>query len=353
MAGRFCQECGAPNDAAATRCATCGAVLKEGIPPGAAGAAVLPPPAGAPPGAGPPPYGPPPTYGPPVYGPPGYGYPGYGGYPGAVIPDYAGMERRRQVDRTKYGVLVLALAMLVSLVPFFGTVCLSIVLFLVGLILMAIGRKAFGGRHAAFVMGSVALVVLYVVLLVVLSVWFVLVIDAAARTGDLGGISATFWTYLGGVLAAGFLEAIAWVLIVHELENRLGRFLLYGAFVALVLIQVAVLVLLAPQVNAILAALQNGTLTDPNDPRILELDSVTTTLSLVGAVPTILFAGAYLLAYLRVSRGDVPGTPPPAPAAPWPPAPSPYVPPPGTPSPPPAGPASPPAGPPPGPGAPP
>jgi hypothetical protein len=251
------------------------------------------------------------------------------------------MERRRQVNRTKYGVLVLAVAMLVSLVPFFGTVCLSLVLFLVGLILMAIGRRAFGGRHATFVMGSVALVVLYVVLLVVLSVWFVLAIDSAARTGDLSGISMTFWTYLGGVLAAGFLEAIAWVLLVHELENRLGRFLLYGAFVALILIQVVVLVLLAPQVNAILAALQNGTLTDPNDPRILELDNVTTTLSLVGAVPTILFAGAYILAYLRVNRGDVPGTPLPVPAAPWPPAPSPYPPPPAAPAPP--------AGPPPGP----
>jgi hypothetical protein len=287
-------------------------------------------------------------YGPPTYGPPaGYGFP-YG-YPGAYYPDYAGIERGRQVTRTKIGVLVLGIAMIVGVVPIFGLVCLSIVLFLIGIILMAIGRRPFGNRHAKFVMAAVAFIVLYVVLIVVLTVWFFIAVYGAAQTGSLQGLPTTFWAYIVGVTAAGFLEAVAWVLFAHELENRLGKVLLYGALAALIVIQVAVLLALAPQINALLAALQNGTLTDPNDPRILELESFSTTLSLVGAIPTILFAGAYFLAYLRIGRGEVPAQPAPRPAFGWPPVPPPPFPAPSAPPAAPTAPPSPPSGPPQGP----
>ena len=36
MAGRFCQECGAPNEAIARYCAKCGSELRAGVPPASA-----------------------------------------------------------------------------------------------------------------------------------------------------------------------------------------------------------------------------------------------------------------------------------------------------------------------------
>ncbi len=289
-----------PNDASATTCVACGAVLKAGISPASPGPQVpTAPEAGGPLG-----------YEPPTYGPPAYGY------PGAYIPDYSGIERERQVSRTKWGVLVLAGAMLVGLIPVFGLVCLALVLYLVGIVLMAIGRRPFGERHSKFVMASVVLVVVYVVAIVLLTFWFFFTIIGIAQTGALEGLSTTFWAYLGGITVAGFLEALAWVLFVHELETPAGRYLLYGAFIALIVLQVVVLALLSSQINTLLAGIANGTITDPNDPRITELQGFSTTLSIVGAIPTILFAGAYIMAYLRLERREIPAEPAPVVAAP-------------------------------------
>lgn len=336
MAGRFCQQCGAPNDAAATKCAACGAELKWGIPPGAPAApaaAPMPPP--GPPTFGPPVYGPPPMYGPP------YAYPAY-------IPDYAALENQRQVGWTKYGVLVLAVAMAISWLPVTGLACLTVILFLIGLILMGIGRKAFGDRHAKFVIASIVLIVLSIVLLVIITIWFAVAVVAAAYSGDLSGVAGMFWGYLAGGVVVSLLEGMAFVLFTHELENRLGRYLLYASFAVFVVLQVGVFLWLMPEINALLVALQSGTLMDPNDPRILALEAMSGTLSLVSAIPYVMFAGAYLLAYLRIQRKEIPA-PSQAPPA-WSPFPPPVQPagaPPSAPATPPARPpAQPPSGPP-------
>src|SRR2546426_8764193 len=84
-----------------------------------------------------------------------YAAPGpYGGaMPG--LPSAWDAERRKQIDRTKTGLLLLLIGGLISWIPFIGV--LGGVLLLIRAILVIIGRKAFGSTHARNVLLAIVL----------------------------------------------------------------------------------------------------------------------------------------------------------------------------------------------------
>jgi hypothetical protein len=286
MAGRFCQECGAPNEANALYCAKCGSVLRAGVPP-------LPPPAA-----------PPPYYGPPAYGPPGYAPRGYPSYP-APYPtfDYAALDRQKQIDRTKWGILLLAIGALLLWIPLVNAVAGFISL--IGVILGILGRKAFGDRHAKFVVISVVLYILVVIppAFYALSFGF-----AAGFTGDVRGVASQLWPLLISSVFAGIGANVSWLLFAHELEAKPGRMLLYAAVAAgAIVLPVVLFVGLAPTVNALVAEAQGGTMT--LDAFLDRFSAIETLFDLATAPSSVLFAIAYLLAWQRINRGEIPAYP--------------------------------------------
>ena len=305
MAGRFCQECGAPNEAVAKYCAKCGSELRAGIPPPvpatpygpATYGPATPPMAGAPA-----PY----AYYPPAYGP-AYPYPGQ--YPGYL--GYAELERQKQVDRTKTGLLLLAVSFLISWIPL--VLVIGVILAVIGAILVILGRKAFGPRHASSVVISVLLYVVSIVLAAIFFAWF-FVASYEATNGNLRALLPVFWPFIGGVIGSGVLAGVAQVLFVHDLEKPIGRYLLYAAFVTAVVVPIVTALALASTFNAILADIANGTITNPNDPRLAPLYDAESTLALVDAIPSVLFGVVYFLAWQRIERREIPAMPIAAPA---------------------------------------
>jgi len=300
MAGRFCQECGAPNEAAATTCVRCGATLRAGIP-----------------SPSPPTYGPPMAYGqvpayPPQYVPPPY------------AANWVEAERRKQADRTKTGVLLLAVGALLSWVPLVNAI--GGILALVGAILVILGRKAFGRRHATFVLVSVAIFLMGIAVPVFFVVELALVIVQGSFNGDFRGVAPFLWPVLFGSVAATAVTSVAWVLFVHELSTKTGRIPLYTGLAASAIVGPLVLFfILATDVNAVGAATQTGGVTSS------ELQSwvsyFETQLDFASAPQYLLFGIAYFLVYQRLSRGEIPPpTPVPSIHAPY------GVPPPGAPT---------------------
>ncbi len=305
MAGRFCQECGAPNEAIARYCARCGSELRAGVPP------VTPPtsfPAPGPYAPYPAPMAPPapvpsPLYTPypypPMYGP-AYPYAGpYGGY-----PNYSVIERQKQVDRTKTGLLLLAVGFLIGWVPLIGAI--GGLLAFIGAIMVILGRKAFGTRHATFVIVALVVYIASFVILVIFIAWFAIAGYQASIQRDPRPLLSVFWPFIGGVVAASAIGALAQVLFVHEIEKPIGRYLLYGALIAAVAAPIAAVLLLMPALNALLDGIADGTITNPNDPRLAALDGFQTTLTLVSAVPSVLFGVAYFLVWQRIDRREIP-----------------------------------------------
>jgi len=311
MGARFCSNCGSPVDVAATFCGRCGARITPGVAPAAAPAAAAPSP----------PYTPPTIYAPPPAAPsPPYPY-AAPPYPPAPYPayDYAAAERQKRIDRTRTGVLLIAIGFILNWVPYIGI--LGSLLILIGAILGIIGRKAFGQRHSQFVV--VAIVVFFVGIIAAgaLGAIFAFQLFLATSVSDLAGAAAAVRNFVIALIVGAAISGIASILFVHELENKTGKYLLYAGYAAGVIAPGIVAVLIIGQIEAFV--------TSGNLAALAALGTEATTLGLLSGVSSVLFAGAYFIAYSRIQRREIPPPiAPPSPTLQWPPAaPAPYTPP--------------------------
>src|SRR5437870_12424508 len=87
-------------------------------------------------------------------------------YPGAMpgLPSAWDAERRKQIGRTKTGVLLLLVGTLIGWLPYIGVI--GFILVFVGAILVILGRKAFGASHSRNVILSIVLVILGIIITV-------------------------------------------------------------------------------------------------------------------------------------------------------------------------------------------
>lgn len=282
MATRACPKCGAAVGANAMFCPNCGSTL----PAVAAGPA--PPTAPTYPAQGYAAPGTPPTY---PGGPPPV-YPGYAPY------DWGATERKKRIDRTRTGALLLAIGSVLSWIPII--VLIGGLLILIGAILVILGRKAFSSRHATFVVLSVVIFLISLAAAVAIAVPFALAITSATTGGqvDTASVAGAFQQLVYGAAAVAAFGGVANVLFVHELENRTGKYLLYAGYAAAVAVEIVVAYLSL----ALFATLPpRVTLVD-----ILNLQGQLGTYQLLRGVPGVIFAAAFYLAYGRIQRGEIP-----------------------------------------------
>lgn len=263
-----CTRCGYQNQPGYQFCSNCGAPLTAtggaGVPYGA-------PPAGA--------YAAPPAYVP---------------YPGSV--DY---ERTRQIDRTKTGVLLLLIGSLLTAVPVISVV--GLLLIFIGVILVILGRKAFGPIHSRNILVSIVLFIVGVLVVIAVAV-----VGALANIGSVIGpggtvnitpafLAATASSALLAGVVSAIILGIAEVLFTYALQAQTGRFLLWAAYGANIALAIALYLILRPLYAAVVTT---G-----------DFDAVAATqqtYSLLNAIPALLFAGADYLAWSRISRREIP-----------------------------------------------
>lgn len=293
-AGVTCPRCGTANKPGFTFCANCGSPLTAGAVPSAPAAPIYP-------------AAPMPAYGAPM------------GHPGLPSPMEA--ERRKQIDRTKTGLLLLLVGGLLSWIPIIQFI--GYLLLLIGAILVILGRKAFGAMHARNVVLAIVLVFVGIVGLVVLG--FAFALSVFASTGQTPQeIARAFGSALNnlliGAIVIGAITGLASVLFTYALQQQTGKVLLWAGYGVTLAVQIAVFAILSPLITAVINdAIAGGT---SSSARLLALQAQATTLGLLGSIPALLFAAATYLAWSRVNRGEIPppATPPGMPAGPsaWP-----------------------------------
>ncbi len=303
----LCPRCGVGNQAGWTFCTNCGAALS---------AAPAPPP-GGPPAAWPPGYGaPPPAV--PAY-PPTTPYPAYPGYP--AYPPYSygpppwEAERRKQIDRTKAGILLLLIGALLSWIPYIGGI--GGLFTLLGAILVIIGRKAFGTTHRRNVVVSIILFCagIAVALVGAFAVVFVAVegVTPGVTEAQLTALLVDAFTNLLIIVAAGtFIAGLASVFFTYALQKTEGHVVLWAAYGATVGVQIAILVATLPLVPAIAAQVAHQIVTTGTvDSAELSaaISGASTGLSLLNAIPALLYAAASYLAWTRINKGEIPAPP--------------------------------------------
>ncbi|MGQ0798242.1 MAG: zinc ribbon domain-containing protein, partial [Methanobacteriota archaeon] len=221
--GAVCSKCGFTNQPGFQFCTNCGSALTAAPP-------MAVPPAAAP--GAPPAFGAPPMYGPPtapmpfVYGPPPWE-----------------MERRKQIDRTKTGILLLLIGTLLGWIPIIGVI--GGLLVLIGVILVILGRKAFGAAHSRNVIVSLVLFILGFVGAFSLGFWFALAIlslppgSPAAVVAE--AVRSAFNTLLVGTIIVTAISSIGSILFTYALQTQPGRILLFAGYGANLAISIATL----------------------------------------------------------------------------------------------------------------
>lgn len=253
----------------------------------------------------------------PYAGPPGYSP--YAPYARAV--DY---ERARQIDRTKTGTLLLLIGTLLSWIPIISFI--GFLLIFVGVILVILGRKAFGSAHSRNVVLSIVLFIVGVLVVIGVAV-YAAVSNLTGIVGPGGTVNITpafLASVANAALLAGIVSAviigIAELLFTYGLQAQTGRILLWAAYGANIALSVALYFIVSPLYSAVVTQ--------------ADYDSVTAaqqTYALLSVVPAMLFAAADYLAWSRINRREIPapalapsafppmappGNPPTPPAAP-------------------------------------
>ena len=243
----------------------------------------------------------------------GAGYPAPYSAPPAYGSAYGG-ERTKQVDRTRTGLLLLLVGTLISWVPIIGAVGGLIVL--IGAILVILGRKAFGPIHSRNVVISI---VLFFVGLIILFVGG-LILGLAIATGFVGGtptqasIEAAFNNALILLVVGSVVAGLANVFFSYALQIQIGKILLWAGYAASVAVQIAVFVVIRGTIAQLLVTMFPGGTYDPTAAAAAaaSFQAQVSGLGLLSAIPALLFAAAYYLAWTRVNKGEIPERIPPS-----------------------------------------
>lgn len=212
---------------------------------------------------------------------------------------------------TENGLLLISIALTVNLAlmvisflvgfPIGGLIREALLLaYLFGYVMLFMGRKEYGERHKKLVPAAI-IVYLFSIFLILFG-WFI--IFSSTVLGDGQGIQSALYV----VIWASVITAISHVLLLHELENRAGRFVLYlflgfGVLAALYLsaIQVAEGTL---QQAAEVYLTGEGSMSSA----IASLDGVGMA-AILEIVKNAILILAYIIPYMRIRKNELISSP--------------------------------------------
>lgn len=243
---------------------------------------------------------------PPAYGPPAYGY---------YAPP-ASLERGRQIDRTKTGILLLLIGTLLSWIPYAAASIVGYLLIFVGAILVIVGRKAFGEKHSRNVVVSLVMFIVGIIAYVVLALFVIFALVAGAfgvitdPTTAINNMMGAVYVFLVGSIILSAVIGIAEVLFTYALQNPLGRILLWAGFASGLGVQIVIIALALPIIPDIAGP------SDVNQDAVNAILALGASYWFLGVLSSACFAAADYIAWSRINRGEIPApaTPPPMPA---------------------------------------
>ena len=270
-----CPHCGAPVEPSYRFCRSCGRNLSEPVGPVAA------PAAGASVGA----FGLTTPAAQPLPGPP---------VPGTWQHSFVLNQDR---DRTITGLTLLFIGFLLIWIPYVGDI--GGLLALIGVILLVLGRAAFGEAHERYVvLGGVLYLGALILVAITGAVFAVTLISQASAAQSANNLSALsseftndFVTFFVIVAVLGPIGAIGEVVMVYGLADRFSRILLWSGFAAGLVVSATVATVLFPQITgAVSSAVSGATF---NSAPLTQLQTTSTLLGMLQAAPSLLFAWAY------------------------------------------------------------
>ena len=180
---------------------------------------------------------------------------------------------------------------------------------IVGVILAIIGRKPFGQKHSHYTIYSMIIYLAGGVATTVGTFALVfaevsIVLNRTSLSAQQQAVTSAYNEMLIGGLVGWGLIGVAFSLFTYALQSSTGRWLLYGAYAAIVAVYGFVFYVIIPQVSsAVSLAFSNGAY---NPAPIRALLAQQQQLDLLAFIPAIIYAIAYYRVYQRIAKGEVP-----------------------------------------------
>ncbi len=234
-------------------------------------------------------------------------------------------EKRKMIDRTRNGLLLLLIGTILGAIPIIGV--LGSILVLIGVVLVILGREAFGKTYSRNAIWSVVIYILGLIIIAIFAASFIsAIVSAALLTNNptiiARSITDSFNSFLIGLIIGSAISGIAEVLFTYALQKPAGRLLLWVAYATRLAVTVTVFAIIGPQVSeAVAQAISSGTF---NPAPIQMLQTRMQGLQLLGLIPALIYAVAYYLAWSRIKNDEIPQKPDsqPTPGMPFSPVPS-------------------------------
>ena len=285
--GTACPNCGTPYVPGAKFCQVCGTPAPYTIPGGVQSPGAAPLPTSAP-------FFPPTPPGAPIGWPP---LP-----PGAVfVPSTVVRDRERTVE----GLMFIIIGTAISWIPYVDII--GGLIALIGIILVFMGRRAYGADHHRDVVAGGVLFLVSILATIGLAIALVSALLGAATVSSTGSVTFNSSTLIGALqetfIAAavvGILGGLSRVIMVYALSDKTTRILLWAGFFLSVAISIIVLLVIYPQVvNAVNSATSGSTF---NSGPINSLSTESDLLGAINIVPLLLFVWAYWRARIEALR---------------------------------------------------
>ncbi len=192
-----------------------------------------------------------------------------------------------------------------------------IILLPVGWFLMITGRKEFGEKHAQFVGLSIIVIFISIIVAIVGGIMSILgslagglgqnqtqtdmVIDWADFA--MGMSNAVIITEMGGIILT-----IGAIMLVYNLENELGKRILFLALIASIVIAIGSAMYLSPYYRELSNRLE-GMPEEMQEQEFLEGSREASVINSLDVIGMVLLVIAYLIPYNRIKKGELKPTP--------------------------------------------
>jgi uncharacterized membrane protein len=180
---------------------------------------------------------------------------------------------------------------------------------IIGAILVLLGRKPFGRKHSSYTIYSV---IIYLAGGTAIAIGTLAVVFAAVSirlnptnlSAQQQALTSAYTELLIATLIGWALIGIAFTLFTHALQNSTGRWLLYGAYAAIVAVYGFVFYMIFPQVASTVSLAFSTGAYDPAP--IIAFLAQQQQLDLLAFIPAVIYAIAYYQVYQRIARGEIP-----------------------------------------------
>jgi len=223
-------------------------------------------------------------------------------------------DRIQGISRTKTGLQLLIIGLLIGPVPYVGIIGGIIVL--VGAILVIVGRKPFGPTHSRNTIWSIIIYIVGIAIVIGASVAFALSVISATISNSMNGtfnpsvvsqaLTSSFNVLLIGAVIGGAVSGIASVLFTYALQNRNGRILLWAGYGAGLVVSIVVFLIISQQLTSVFQQATSGGAYNPAPISALQFQQ--SLVGLLGLIPAVLYATALYLVWSRIGRGELPAS---------------------------------------------